>query len=97
MMNPFATFRPAVVIAGPSDDGTSNLKLNSSRSSTTLSTITGTLTLLIVIPLANVAVSVVLIKSTPPVSQTFFSLHMMVLFTMLCTYLLQRSVIFLTN
>ena len=68
MMNPFAIFRRAVVIAGPSDDGTTNLKLNSSRSSRVLSTITGTLTLLIVIPLANVAVSVVVLKSTPPVN-----------------------------
>ena len=44
----------------------------------TLSTITGTLTLLIVIPLANVAVSVVVIKSTSPVSQTFFNPHIMI-------------------
>ena len=40
-----------------------------------LSAITGTPTLLIVLPLANVAVSVVVLKSTSPVNQTLFSQH----------------------
>ena len=72
-MLPVAIFLRPAVTAGPSNDGTFNLKLNSSFSSKILSTITGTLTLLIVIPLANVAVSVVVLKSTPPISQTLFS------------------------
>ena len=73
MITPVAVSRLPAVIAGPSDDGTCNLKSNSSGSSAILSTITGTLTLLIVIPLANVAVSVVVLKSIPPVSQAFFN------------------------
>ena len=48
-----------------SDGGTSNVKLNSSDPSAIVSLITCTLTLLIVIPAANVAVSVVVAKSTP--------------------------------
>ena len=75
MITPVAVSLLPAVIAGPSDDGTTNLKSNSSGSSAILSTITGTLTLLIVIPLANVAVSVIVLKSTPPVSQAFFSQH----------------------
>ena len=43
----------------------------------------GTLTLLIVIPLSNVAVSVVVSKSTPPVSQTLFSQHIIIHITLL--------------
>ena len=77
-MTPVALSLLPAAIDGLSDDGTFNVKLNSSCSSATLSTITGTLTLLIVIPLANVAVSVVVIKSTPPVSQTFFNPHIMI-------------------
>ena len=67
-MTPNALSLPPAVIAGPRDDGTFKLKSNSSRSSAILSTITGTLTLLVFIPLANVAVSVVVLKSTPPVN-----------------------------
>ena len=70
-MMPVALSLLPAVIAGLSDDDIDSDKLNSSDPSTILSTIIGTLTLLIVIPLANVAVSVVVIKSTPPVSQTF--------------------------
>ena len=66
------------VIAGPSDGGILNIKSNFSSPSSIISVITGTLTLLVVIPLANVAVSVVVIKSTPPVSQTFFNPHIMI-------------------
>ena len=80
MMIPVAMSLPPAVIAGLSNDDTFNLKSNSSElgPSPTLSTITSTLTLLIVIPLANVAVSVALLKSTPPVSQTFFNPHIMI-------------------
>ena len=74
-MTPVALSLLPAVIAGLSDDDIDSDKLNSSCSSATWSTITGTLTLLIVIPLANVAVSVVVLKSTPPVSQTFQSTH----------------------
>ena len=77
-MIPVALFLLAAVIAGLSDDGTFNIKSNSSCPSAILSTVTGTLILLIVIPLANVAVSVALLKSTPPVSQTFFNPHIMI-------------------
>ena len=68
MMIPVVMSLPPAVIAGLSDEGTFNLKLNSSGTSAILSVITGTLTLLTVIILANVAVSVALLKSTPPVS-----------------------------
>ena len=77
-MIPVALSLLPAIIDGPRDDGTFNVKSNSSCSSATLSTITGTLTLLIVIPLTNVAVSVVVLKSTPPVSQTFFNPHIMI-------------------
>ena len=63
-----ATFLSPAVIAGPSDDGTFNVRLNSSSPSSILSAITGTLTLLIVTPLANVAVNVAVLKSIPPTS-----------------------------
>ena len=66
---------PHATIARPSDGGTSNVKINSSDPSAILSLITCTLTLLIVIPAANVAVSVAVAKSTSPVSQTLFSQH----------------------
>ena len=73
MIVPVAVSLLPAVIAGTSDDGTSNLNSNSSCSSAMLSTVTGTLTLLFVLPLANVAVSVVVLKSTSPISQTHFS------------------------
>ena len=78
MMIPVVMSLTPAVIAGLSDEGTFNLKLNSSDVSVMLSDITGTLTLLIVVPLANVAVSVAMLKSTPPVSQTFFKPHAMI-------------------
>ena len=77
-ITPTAVFLSPTDIAGPSDDGTFNIKSNSSTSSTIMSLITDTLTLLIVIPLANVAVSVEVLKSTPPVSQTLFSQHIII-------------------
>ena len=72
-MTPTALSIVLAVIAGPSDDGTFIIKLNSSGPSRILSGISDTLTLLIIIPLPNVAVSVAVLKSTPPVSQTLFS------------------------
>ena len=84
MITPFVLFLPPAVIAEPSDDGTINNKLNVSFfPSANLSSITGTLTLLIVIPLSNVAVSVVLSKSTPPISQTLFSQRIIIHITLL--------------
>ena len=84
MITPVVLFLPPAVIAGPSDDGTINIKSNVSFSpSANLSSITGILTLLIVIPLSNVAVSVVVSKSTPPVSQTLFSQHIIIHITLL--------------
>ena len=58
-----------------------NMKV--SFASIMLSSITGTLTLLIVIPLSNVAVSGVVLKSTPPVSQTLFTQHIIIHITLL--------------
>ena len=84
MITPLALFLPPAVIAGPSDDGTVNIKSNVSFCpSPNISSITGTLTLLIVIPLSNVAVSVVVLKSIPPVSQTLFSQHIIIHITLL--------------
>ena len=85
MITPIALFLPPAVIAGPSADGTINIKSKTSFSpSAIMSSITGTLTLLIVIPLSNVAVSVVVSKSTPPVSrQTLFSQHIIIHITLL--------------
>ena len=77
VITPVALTLSPGVIAGPSDDDTINIKSNSSCPSRTLSVITGTLTLLTVVPLVNVAISGVLLKSTPPVSQTF-SEHMII-------------------
>ena len=57
--------------------------LKVSSPSSISSAIIGTLTLLIVIPLSNVAVSVVVSKSTPPVSQTLFSQHIIIHITLL--------------
>ena len=73
VMIPMDVFLLPAHTAGASDGGTINIKSNCSDPSTMLSLITGTLTLLIVNPLPNVAVSVVVLKSTPPVSQTFVS------------------------
>ena len=77
-MTPTAVFLPPTVIPGLSDDGTVNIKSNSSFPSAILSLITSTLTLATVIPPANVAVSVAVLKSTPPVSQTLFSQHVII-------------------
>ena len=60
-----------------------NVTLKLSSPSTMSSPITGTLTLLIVIRLSNVAVSVVVSKSTPPISQTLFSQHIIIHITLL--------------
>ena len=69
MITPIALPVPPAVIAGPSDDGTLNIKSNVSfLPSANISSTTGALTLLVVIPLPNVAVSGVLLKSIPPVS-----------------------------
>ena len=70
MMTPTALYLLPTFIAGARDDDTLKVKPNISLASTILSILTGTLTLLIVILLANVAVSVVVSKSTPPVIQT---------------------------
>ena len=77
IMTPTALSLLPAVIAGARDGNTFKVKSNSSRSSTILSIIIGTLTLLIVIPLANVAVSVVVLKSSPPAGQ-IFSAHIMI-------------------
>ena len=84
MIIPVAVFLTPAVIPGASDDGTFNVRSNISFSpSANLSSITGTLTLLIVIPLSNVAVSGVVLKSTPPVSQTLFTQHIIIHITLL--------------
>ena len=69
-MTPTALLLLPAVIAGPSDDGTFNNKLNLNVPSVILSFITGTLTLADLIPLANVAVSTDVSKSMLAVSQT---------------------------
>ena len=78
MITPNALFLPPALIAGASDGGTVNIKSNCSVLSTISSLNTGTLTLLIVISLPNVAVSVAVLKSTPPVSQTLFTQHIII-------------------
>ena len=78
-MTATAVFLPPPLIPGLSDDGTVNIKINSSFPSATLSLTTGTLTLATVIPPANVAVSEAVLKSTPPVNQTFFSQHIIII------------------
>ena len=78
VITPTAVSLLAAVIAGASDDGTVNAKLNSSGPSAIVSLITRTLILLVVSPTGNVAVSVVVTKSTPPVSQTLFSQHIII-------------------
>ena len=85
MISPVALFLfLSTVIAGLSDEGTIKTKSNVSFTpSANISSITGTLTLLIVIPLSNVAVSGVVLKSTPPVSQTHFTQHIITHITLL--------------
>ena len=84
MMTIVAISLPPAVTAGARDDDTINIKSNVSfPSPAMLSSVTGTLTLLIVIPLSNVAVSGVVLKSTPPVSQTLFTQHMIIHITLL--------------
>ena len=79
MIIPVALLTRPAIIPGASDDGISNIKSNVSFfPSTNLSSGTGTLTLLIVIPLSNVAVSGVVLKSTPPVSQTLFTQYIII-------------------
>ena len=78
MITPVALSRPPTVIAGASKDGTFNLKSNPSCPSSRSSIITGTLTLLVVTPLVNVAVSVLVMKSTPPVKEIIFNQHTMI-------------------
>ena len=68
MITPTALFLLPAFIAGQSDDGTFKIKLNISGPSRMWSLITGTLTLLTFIPLANVAVSVEMLKSMLPVN-----------------------------
>ena len=75
MITPVALSRPPTVTAGASDNGTFNLKSNSSCPSSRSSVFTGTLTLLVVTPPANVAVSVLVMKSTPPVNEIIFNQH----------------------
>ena len=84
MMTIVAISLPPAVTAGARDDDTINIKSNVSfPSPAMLSSVTGTLTLLIVISLSNVAVSGVVLKSTPPVSQTLFTQHMIIHITLL--------------
>ena len=61
---------PSVI---PASDGMLNVKSNCSVGSTSLSANTGTLTLLVVVPLSNVAISGAVLKSSPPVNQTLYS------------------------
>ena len=66
-MTPVALSLLPAVIAGARDGDTFKFKSNSSCPSATLSLTNAKLTSLIVIPIANVAVNVALLKSTPPV------------------------------
>ena len=77
-ITPTALFTLPVSMPLPTDGGIFNVKLNSPFPSRILSLITGTLTLLLIAPLANVAVSVSVLKPTPPVSQTLFSQHIII-------------------
>ena len=83
MVTTTTLFSVPAVIPLLTDNGMLNITLKVSSSSTILSNVIGTLTLLIVIPLSNVAVSVVVSKSTPPVSQTIFSQHIIIHITLL--------------
>ena len=67
VMIPVALSLLPTVIAGPSVDDTLSVKLNFSSPSAMLSFINAILTLLIFMPLATVAITVVVMKSTPPV------------------------------
>ena len=71
-------FLPPALIPLVTDEGILKMILNVSFPSTISSTLTGTLTLLLLFPLSNVAVSGVVLKSTPPVSQTLFSQHIII-------------------
>ena len=73
----------AIVIALLTDNGKLNLTTNVSSSSMMLSVIMGTLTLLFITLLSNVAVSEAVLKSTPPVSQTLFTQHIIIHITLL--------------
>ena len=85
MITIIAISLPPAVTAGANDGGTINIKSNVSfPSPANISSITGTLTLLIVIPLSNVAVSGVMLKSAPPVSQTLFTQHIIIHITLHC-------------
>ena len=68
-MIPVAIFLSPAVIPGPSDDGTVNIKSNSSSLSSILSGVTGMLTFFIVAPRVNVAINVGVLKSILPVTQ----------------------------
>ena len=74
---------PVIMIPLLTDNGKLKVTMNVSSSSMMLSAITGTSTLLIIIPLSNVAVSGVVLKSTPPVSQTLFTQHIIIHITLL--------------
>ena len=74
---------PAIVIPLLTDNGKLKVTTNVSSSSMMLSAITGTSTLLFIISLSNVAVSGVVLKSTPPVSQTLFTQHIIIHITLL--------------
>ena len=83
-MTTIALYLSPNVIPLVTDDGVLKLKvmLKVSFPSRVSSVISETLTLLIVIPLSNVAVSVVVSKSTPPASQTLFSQHVIIHITL---------------
>ena len=84
MITPVVMLLLSTVIDEPSDGDTRKVISNVSLTpSANISSITGTLTLLIVIPLSNVAVSGVVLKSTPPVSQTLFTQHIIIHITLL--------------
>ena len=78
-----AVFLSPTVIPLSIDDDNLSETVKVSFPSTMLSAIIGTLTLLIVILLSNVAVSGVVLKSTPPVSQTLFTQHIIIHITLL--------------
>ena len=75
IITPIAAFPLPAVMPLPTDGGIVNNTTNSSSPSTVSSEITGTLTLLIIVLLSNVAVSGAVLKSSPPVSQTLYSQH----------------------
>ena len=73
-----AAFPLPAVMPLPTDGGIVNNTTNCSSPSTASSEITGTPTLLIIVPLSNIAVSGAVLKSTPPISQTLFSQHIII-------------------